>query len=55
MSQKHQNNALDALNKIKCLLSAAMYLSLNEKETDLHFELLEVAHDTAVRVLEGCK
>ncbi len=46
-------DAIDALGKIKSLLSAAMYLTRSDKETDLHFELLEVAHETATQVLEA--
>lgn len=55
MSQKNNSDALDALSKIKSLLSAAMFLGRTDEETQLGFELLEVAHDTAARVLEGCK
>ncbi|WP_156994692.1 hypothetical protein [Tatumella morbirosei] len=55
MSQKNNNDALDALSKIKSLLSAAMFMTKDGKESELRFELMEVAHDTAAHVLEGCQ
>lgn len=58
MSDKNQTgtvDALDALSKIKSLLSAAMHLGWSDEEKQLSCELLEVAHNTAARVLEECQ
>lgn len=47
--------ALDALGKIRALLSAAQFLTGSQKETELMLDLMNLAEETAARVLEGEK
>ncbi|WP_193765245.1 hypothetical protein [Hafnia paralvei] len=54
MNQKQKgNNALDALNKIACLLSAAQFLTGHEHERELASELIDLAILTAQEAANG--
>ncbi|WP_168393209.1 hypothetical protein [Erwinia amylovora] len=50
-----KNDALDALEKIKILSEAALYLTHNEIERDAQRELIDVVNDLAIRVLEASR
>lgn len=50
-----KNDALDALNKIRAILSAAMYLTSTTDELDVRNDLISIAEDVAERVLEATK
>ncbi|WP_168404378.1 hypothetical protein [Erwinia amylovora] len=50
-----KNDALDALEKIKILSEAALYLTHNEIERDAQSELIGVVNDLAIRVLEASR
>lgn len=47
-----KNNALDALEKIRVLLQAALFLNENAQERKASQELVGLAEDAAVRALE---
>ncbi|WP_294900522.1 hypothetical protein [Tatumella sp. UBA2305] len=47
--------AIDALSKIKSLLSAAQWLTASGEETELQLELLNLAESIAAKTLEGCQ
>lgn len=47
--------AIDALSKIKSLLSAAQWLTASDEETELQMELLSLAEAVASKTLEVCK
>lgn len=51
-SQKEMN-AVDALAKIRALLGAAQFLTSGDDEREAMLELLGLAEDVAVRVLEA--
>jgi len=55
MTINHGIKAIDALGKIQSLLSAAMYLTASDEETELQLELLNLAESIAAKTLEGCK
>ncbi|WP_168403098.1 hypothetical protein [Erwinia amylovora] len=48
-----KNDALDALEKIKILSEAALYLTHNEIERDAQSDLIGVIHDLTTLVLEA--
>ena len=48
-----RNDAIDALNKVRAILNAAMYLTSTEEETEAGQELIGIAERVAARALEG--
>ncbi|CAY72351.1 hypothetical protein [Erwinia pyrifoliae] len=50
-----KNDALDALEKIKILTEAALFLTHNDTERDAQSELIGVINDLAIRVLEASR
>lgn len=58
-TDKHAKNdtiealdAIDALNKVRAILNAAMYLTSTEEEKEAGLELIGIAESVAARVLE---
>lgn len=47
MCEQRQLDAIDALNKIAALTSAALYLHVGEKEENLALELMDIVLKTA--------
>lgn len=45
-------SAVDALAKIKAILSAARFLTSDGNERDVQVDLLDIAEEVATRVLE---
>lgn len=48
---QREMNAVDALVKIKAILSAAMFLTSDDQERDAQTELIGIAEDVATRAL----
>jgi hypothetical protein len=49
------NDAIDGLIKIKCLLSAAAFLTGNDDESETQRELYSLVEDVVTRTLEAIK
>ncbi|MBM7342729.1 hypothetical protein OMR58_16215 [Erwinia sp. INIA-01] len=49
---QREMNAVDALEKIKAILNAALFLTSSRHEKDAQTELIGIAEDVATRVLE---
>lgn len=49
---QREMNAVDALGKIKAILSAAMFLTSDDQEKDVQIELIGIAENVATRALE---
>ncbi|WP_157861808.1 hypothetical protein [Erwinia tasmaniensis] len=50
-----KNDAIDALEKIKILTEAALFLTHNDTGRDAQSELIGVINDLAIRVLEASR
>lgn len=44
-------DVIDALNKLKSLLDAALHLSANDAEKETRLELISIAGDVVIRTL----
>lgn len=50
-----KNDAIDALEKIRVILQAALYLTTTDSERDASIELMGLAEEVAIRVLEASR
>lgn len=48
-----KNDALDALEKIRVILQAALFLTSTSSEQEASIELVGLAEEVAIRVLEA--
>ncbi|WP_170870419.1 hypothetical protein [Pantoea sp. 1.19] len=51
--QLTQNDAIDALGKIRALLNAAMFLTASDEESEAGADLIQIAERVAARALGG--